>query len=178
MGIKQMLQVLAVLLAEGFEQGRVPQHCLTFQSQSRLPAGKAFATPVPDGLEFRLVPDRDYGWSITVVDPSRPQVDYLWVVSPPYQTAPQRQIGAGYNHTARQSASMPRELFYVLSAEDHKTMFDLLAVRPAPPGHTRAIIEARERLRKGRLLLNITSFEGDDDALDWITFTGEACAPR
>ena len=170
-----MKLTLAFLLCGLAQQAFGPApDCIAFKTNGRLRGGEPFVATLPSGFEFRLVPE-DGGWYIKVVSPSDPDADYMWVVTPPYRTAPQRQIGAGYGLNARESASFIRELYFVLSDEDYKTMFDLLAARR---GNTEAIINARRRLSKGTVVLKITNFEISEDVFEWVTFEGRACVPK
>ena len=154
--------------------------CVRFQSPARLPAGTPFRAVLFRGLEFRLAAD----WQVTVVPSDEPTLDYLWVVSPPLRTAPHRMIGAGYGLTARQSVGIERPLRFVLTRAEYE------AARAAIDSQQDAGITLKEleRLGRGRLTFRITDYQVRDnvtlpggatgDVLDWIAFTGEACAPR
>jgi hypothetical protein len=142
-------------------------------------AGASFTLGLFKGLEFRLTSD----WEITVVPTDQPTVDYLWVVSPPLRTAPQRQIGPGYGLSARESVTFPRDLRFVTTSDDYR------AARAAidgqlPPGE---VLDRLEDLGTGRLSLVITEYglRGERlsdgpmlETLEWISFRGEACVPK
>ena len=108
-------------------------------------------------------------------------MDYLWLVSPPLQSAPHRQIAAGYGLTARQSAVIPRPLRFVLTKADYD------AARAAIDGNSaEETLKRMDELGRGRLILKITDYQVHDvvaadgsrtDAFDWIVFTGSACVP-
>lgn len=99
----------------------------------------------------------------------------MWVVTPPFQTAPQRMIGAGYNVTAKQSAQIPRELRFVLNERGYALAALLYELEPASQ-RKRAKIRA---LGKGLLWLEFTGHElAPDGTLAWIEFQGRACVPR
>ena len=162
---------------------RAAVHCVTFQTPSRLPAGESFAAPLGNGLEFSLVSDGDTEtgghWDIRVM-PTEEAGDYVWVVSPPYQSAPHRQIGRGYNLTASQSARLsPRRLRFVTSPReyDEATKLAETAMTDARAGIT---IEHIVSKGQGTLSLWITGFgvATGKDALTWITVRGRACQPR
>lgn len=152
--------------------------CVRFQSPGQLAAGSPFRAMLMRGLEFRLSPD----WDIGVGPVDEPNMDYLWVVSPPLQVAPHRLIGPGYGLTARESARISRPLRFVLTRSDYD------AARAAitnPSGEE--TLKEMDRLGRGRLSLVITSFQVRDvprasgqaaDAFDWITFAGEACVGK
>lgn len=98
----------------------------------------------------------------------------MWVVTPPFQTAPQRMIGAGYNFTANDSVQMPRVLRFVLNDHDYALAMLLHDFQ----GSTRKLTAFRA-LGKGLLFLEFTGHQtGRDGALEWIEFRGRACVPR
>jgi len=152
--------------------------CVRFQSPARLAAGTPFRTALLRGLEFRL----SDGWDISIGPVSEPTMDYLWVVSPPLQTAPHRMIGAGYGLTARQSARIQRRLRFVLTRADYDAARAAIDLRSAED-----TLKRLDQLGRGRLSFVITDFQvrdlprvdrGQGDAFDWITFEGEACVPK
>ncbi len=153
--------------------------CVSFRSPKRLVAGAAFRVGLLHGLELRLSPGPGE-WGISVGPVAEPEVDYLWVVSPPLRTAPHRTIGAAYGVTARQSVQMWRPLRFVVTRADHD------AARAAHElSSAEETLAQLERLGRGRLSLVITDFGlrnatprysgGVSEILDWIAFTGEAC---
>lgn len=159
-------------------------NCVKFSSPGRLNAGTLFKVPVAPDLELRLRPDGDSGWQVTV-GPRRDEfADYLWVVSPPFQTAPHRVIGAAYGTTARQSAQLERRFRFVLNAADYETARKVVETEEA--GNTK--LATLNALGRGTVRLRITDFRIRDDvrnragaeidAFDWIRFAGEICVPR
>jgi len=138
-------------------------------------------------LEFRLSPhfardQKPHGWSISV-GPVAEAGDFLWVVSPPYQTAPQRIIGAGYGLTAAESVQIQRQLYFVLDQSDYDRAAAIVEREPASDTKREKIA----RLGKGSLDLSITRYKvrtniktpsGAIDGLEWIEFEGRACVPR
>lgn len=153
--------------------------CVDFETSSRLAAGESYTKPIGRGLEVRLMWDRRSAWIISVGPAGSPD-DYLWVVSPPIQTAPHLVIGEGYNVTAPQSAAMsPRRFQFVTSEQEYKDAREFLA--RLETGASGAITVADlERKGKGSLQLWITGFErGESPAgLAWIRVKGRACQPR
>lgn len=152
--------------------------CVHFSSQGRLPLGTPFSVALSGGLEFRLTSD----WDITVVPTEKPDVDYLWVVSPPLRTAPHRHIGPAYGMSARESAGFDRDLRFVITSADYRAARDAID-SDLPAGD---ILTRLEELGTGRLSLSITEFglRGErlqdgtlSETLEWISFRGEACAP-
>jgi hypothetical protein len=124
--------VLAALTAEA-PQGQMPperprasMECVAFESPAQLPRETTFRVGLPHGLELRV------DFQISVGPASEPDVDYVWLVSPPLQTAPQRVIGEAYNVTAEQSAAEPRNLRFVVTREDYRTVQQLLDRNPSP----------------------------------------------
>lgn len=151
--------------------------CVRFQSNGRLAAGTPFRADLPSGLEFRL----SEGWRISVGPKSEPDLDYLWVVSPPLQTAPHLIIGPAYGMTARESLRIERPLRFVLTKADRSAAVDAIALQ------SDETLKRLAQLGRGRLSLQITDHQIREivlpdgrpgDAFEWITFTGEACAPR
>jgi len=150
--------------------------CLSFASAGRLLSGRSYVAQLPRGLELHLRSgDDDYGWDMTVTRPGG-TTDYMWVVSPPYRTAPQRKIGPGYGLTASESASLDRDLRFVLNDLEYAAAVKIVNDEPAS-AEKMAKIEAMGR---GRLSIHVDRFalRPNAPALDWIEFTGEACVPR
>lgn len=158
--------------------------CVTFESGGRLRENEPFSALLFGGLEFRLRPEGSYGWGIAVNPAANRMVDYVWPVSPPYQTAPHLKIGPGYGLTASESVSFHRELRFTLTEEDYRVAFAAAARRPRDVNE---VLEMLHRLHTGTLTLEITGFDvrkalrfdkEEMDALSWITFRGKACRPR
>lgn len=158
--------------------------CTTFGSRGRLRENEVFSAHLVRGLELRLVPEGRYGWRIAVNPVADKLVDYVWPVSPPYQTAPHRHIGPVYGLTSTESVSFNRELRFVLTPEHYRTVFDAVTRRPMDIDE---VLAMRRRVPTGTLSIVFTGFgvrqvvtqDGTTvDALDWIAFKGEACAPR
>jgi hypothetical protein len=153
--------------------------CVVFATPAKLAAGESFTKPIGHGLEVRLKADGPRWWHISVGPIDSPE-DYLWVVSPPLQTAPHLQIGEGYNVTALQSARLsPRHFRFVTSAREFKDAraFVERAASEAGSGITAADVE---RNGKGSLEVWITAFEPgpSPESLAWISVRGRACQPR
>ena len=157
---------------------RAQSDCGRFQSPGRLAAGTPFRSPLLRGLEFRL----SAGWDISVGPAAEPTMDYLWLVSPPLQTAPHLMIGPGYGMTARESARIERPLRFVMTRADYD------AARAAID-HRRAeeTLKQLDQLGRGHLSFTITDYRIRDvtlpdgrqgDAFEWVAFKGEACVPR
>jgi hypothetical protein len=154
--------------------------CVSFASE-RLLADRSFRRPIGGGLEFRLSaePGAPGRWHVTV-GPASSTDDYLWVVSPPFRTAPHVQVGAGYNLTAIQSAQMsPRHFRFVTSRAEYAdaAAFADRATRDANAGIT---VEDIERKGRGTLVLWITAFRANPsgDSLAWVRVRARACRPR
>lgn len=159
-------------------------NCVKFSSPGRLSAGTLFKLPVAPDLELRLRPDGDSGWQVTVGPRRDGFADYLWVASPPFQTAPHRVIGAAYGLTARQSAQLERRFRFVLNAADYEAARKIIDTEEA--GETK--LAALNTLGRGTVRLRITDFRirehvrnragAEIDVFDWIRFAGEICVPR
>jgi len=170
-GWRRALAVVAAVVFSAVLAG--PRHysmnCVAFQSPDRLPAGKAFRAMLPGNLELRVDGD------IRVGPASEPFEDYLWLVSPPLQTAPQRMIGEAYNVTAAQSVSMmPRELNFVVTRADYDRVWQLFNANAPAEEYVREI----RRLRLGTLYLMVTDSSVRGPDVEWLSFWGEACVPR
>jgi hypothetical protein len=153
-------------------------HCVSFETPSRVLAGDSFTTPVGKGLEFQLRSERAGTWDIAI-GPAGAPLDYLWIASPPFQTAPHRQIGEGYNPSATESARLsPRRFRFVTTAQEYEEALALYErTRREAPSVTAQDFEKRG---KGTLELWITGYgvSDSDRALTWITVRGNACQPR
>jgi hypothetical protein len=167
------------------ENGRQQKYdCVTFKSRGRLRENEPFSAKLMRGLEVRLVAEGQYGWQIVVNPVGDKRVDYVWPVSPPYQTAPQLKLGPGYGLTAAESVGFKRELRFTLTTEDYRTAFDAAS---RGPRDTHEVEEMLRRLRTGTLALEVTGFSvrtfanpngTTEDGLAWIAFKGQACVPR
>jgi len=151
--------------------------CAPFQSPTRLAAGTPFRAALLRGLEFRL----SASWNISVGPVEEPTMDYLWLVSPPLQTAPHRMIGPGYGMSARESARIERPLRFVVTRADYDAARAAIDLQSAAE-----TLKRLDRLGRGHLSFAITDYRIRDvtlpdgrqgDAFDWITFKGEACVP-
>jgi hypothetical protein len=140
-----------------------------------------FVAELPVGLELKLRPEADFGWRITVGRPGG-TVDYVWVVSPPFQTAPHLQLGPVYGLSARESMAFVRELRFVLTDEAYEAALKIYKEVVASPDKVGRL----EQLGKGRLTIDVVKFGIRpsaravplSEALDWIEFKGEACVPK
>ena len=152
--------------------------CVEFATVDPLKAGESFTAPVGDDLEFRLKAwERDAVWLI-LLGPKNSALDYLWIASPPFRTAPHRQLGSGYGLTAGQSVRMtPRRLRFVTSDAAYNrglAMYES-ARSDAPIPFQASDFEA---LGTGTLEVWITGFELAGEELAWIKVKGKACVPR
>jgi hypothetical protein len=180
-------QLFGLLLSVASQLSASDRECVTFWSHGRLQHGLGFSAPLPRGLELRLSPERaadnlSYSWNILVKEPAGTD-DFLWVVSPPFQTAPHRMIGAGYGLTARESVQIQRGFRFVLNQAAYEEAVQIVQTEPAVP----AKLAKLERLGQGILALRITAYElregikrwhGTHDGLEWIEFDGGACVPQ
>jgi pimeloyl-ACP methyl ester carboxylesterase len=147
--------------------------CVDFSSRGRLKADVPFEVRLPRGMVLRLRPERAT-WGIDVSPESRPRDDYMSVVSPPFQTAPQMMIGAGYGVTAAQSVQIDRELRFAINERDY-AFARLLHDVPA----SEMKMAKFRALGKGLLHLAFASHKvAADGTLEWIQFRGRACVPR
>ena len=152
--------------------------CASFET-GRLTSGASFIRPIGHGLEVRLrAKNGDPGtWDISV-GPVGSKMDYLWVASPPYQTAPHLTIGSGYGGRPVDSARFsPRHLRFVTSKVEYDRA--RAAVDRALHGSTVVSVKELQRLGHGRLDLSIRDFAVNPSSgqLDWIRVTGRACRP-
>ena len=174
---------IAVLVAVVQALGNTAD-CIALSSAGRLARGESFSVPVGRGLEFRLLADGAGGlWRIVIGPTGDKSQDFLWVVSPPFRTAPQLMIGNSYGYSAKQSVQIPRDLRFVLIEGDYREALQIVQTQLASPEKLAAL----ERLGKGSLTLKviayglsegITTTDGEADGLDWIEFEGLACVPH
>jgi hypothetical protein len=153
--------------------------CVDFATGDRLQAGQPFSAPLERGLEFRLTPwERDAVWLI-LLGPKNSPVDYVWIASPPFRTAPHRQIGAGYGLTSEQSVRMtPRRFRFVTSDTAYERGLAAYARARSHPDAVPWETGDFEALGEGTLEVSITGFEMAGAELAWITVNGRACLPR
>lgn len=167
--------------AQRTEVSRAAETCVTLVSKGRLIYDTPFVAELPAGLELRLRPEADFGWHVTVGRPGG-MVDYVWVVSPPFQTAPHRQLGPVYGLSARESMAFVRELRFVLTDDAYEAALKIVQEEVASPDKLAKL----EQLGKGRLTIDVVKFGIRpsaravplSEALDWIEFKGEACVPK
>lgn len=163
--------------------------CVRFKSPGRLLSGTDFRVALPRVLEFQLKADRawNFGWRLRVTLRGD-ETDYMWVVTPPFHTAPHLFLGASYGVTTRESVQFERNHRFVLTREDYDRALKIY--EDWSTGRTDADV-SRDRLgqlRTGTLRLTITNYsiakrvrvtDGVEiDALEWIEFEGDACVPR
>lgn len=159
-------------------QERVKENCVTLESGGRLRRGASFRRGLSPGLEFRLTATKDGppGWRISV-GPVDEAEDYLWLVSPPLQTAPHLVVGAAYGMSAHESATLtPRRSRFVLTRVEYDRVLGMIETARITPTTAAEL----ERMGKGTLLFRITGFEltPDGEALQWIEFNAVACVPQ
>jgi hypothetical protein len=177
--------VIPLLLAAATVGARARADCVTFRSTERLPAETAFSVRLPHRLSLRLVPQRKHGpmlsgvWKIEV-NPPEGITDFIWPVSPPFQTAPHLYIGETYGWTAQESVGVERQLRFVVDENDYEAA--AAAAQRRDPGEVERSIA---QFGKGTLRLVVTGFSVAHASngtphvpLEWITFRGEACVPR
>lgn len=156
----------------------VAPNCVRFTT-GRLGQGQSFRQAIGGGLEARLRAEGRFGWHISV-GPSGSPDDYLWVVSPPFRTAPHLSIGPTYGWTASQSAKLsPRKLRFVTSAREYQQAKQLVERATGEPGAP-ITVDDIERRGRGSLELTIVEFKETEAgrALAWVRVDGTACRPR
>ncbi|GMV23266.1 MAG: hypothetical protein AMXMBFR57_32150 [Acidimicrobiia bacterium] len=178
-----MATSLVGLLPTGVAQAQAGgRDCVRFESSGRLQAGAPFRADLQLGLELRLLPERGWpAWNISVGPKGNVDLDYLWVASPPLQTAPHRVIGPAYGMTVSDSLRIERPLRFVLTESDHTAAIAAIELQSAET------LRRLDLLGKGHLTLQITGHQIREhiledgrrvDAFEWITFSVEACVPK
>jgi hypothetical protein len=148
--------------------------CVDISSRGRLRSDSEFAGRLPRGLELHLSPGEIAGWDLSITRKGS-RDDFMWVVTPPFRTAPQRMIGAGYGMTAAQSVQFDRELRFVLNQRDYNAALKVYESELA----SESKMAKFRALGKGLLMLRFTGHKtAADGSLEWIEFTGRACVPR
>jgi hypothetical protein len=113
--------------------------------------------------------------------------DFLWIVSPPYRTAPHLYIGAGYNLTAHESLTMgARDFHFVINQRDYdEALMFYESFNGASIDRSMQLVQQIKRLGKGTLNLAIVDFQVRrrqdrtfTNVIDSITFKATACIPR
>jgi hypothetical protein len=140
--------------------------CIQFQSD-KLPEGKPFRVPIMRGLELRM----DVNAPTRVGPKEQPDTDYLWIVSPPLQYAPQLYLGPSYDIPAeRIRVGKWEPLFFVLNQADYDTVYRAVYERGLSGTD---YFRLREQLPLGRVTITVTEY-----SWAWASFNGEACAPK
>jgi hypothetical protein len=154
-----------------------PDRCVSFAS-GRVQADQSFIHPIGGGLEFRLSAERGGrgAWHLAV-GPVATVDDYLWVVSPPFRSAPHLWLGAAWHVTATQSAQhTPRYLRFVTSRARYK---DAAAFADRAMRGTNAGSTVEDIVRKGRGTLEFRVIDyrtnSSGDGLAWVRVGGRAC---
>jgi HEAT repeats len=145
--------------------------CVDFETPPRLATGASFKAPIGSGLEFMLSAEAPGGWAISV-GPIGSLDDYLWIVSPPFRTAPHRYIG-----TEESSPGFsPRRFQFVTSKTEYERAAALVDIATRNPGKGIGIKDI-EQAGRGSLLLSITDSgrNAADGSLEWIAVRGRAC---
>jgi hypothetical protein len=148
--------------------------CVAFETPPRLDAGTSFTTSIGSGLEFRLTASQNV-WNISA-GPAETGEDYLWIVSPPLQTAPHRQIGAGYGLTAAQNVGVSSRTFrFATSRQEYQRAAKLVEAATTNPGSGIGVKDI-EQAGRGILQIWITgSGMNTEGTLEWIAVRGRAC---
>ena len=172
--------LLLTLKLEAAQSPPVRETCVDIRPAGRLKTGDSFRAVIAGSLEFRLTAAPDAPRWVVSVGPPGTVDDYLWLVSPPLQTAPHLVIGAAYHHSAAESAQLtPRRFQFVLTREEYERVRGMIE-RNGKDRTFELTAEELERMGRGRLMLTITGFSLREprDVLDWITFEARACVPR
>jgi hypothetical protein len=159
--------------------------CIDFASDGPLKPGTAFQYPLPGGLQFRLTPEENPAltqWYLSVV-PQEGTPDFLWIASPPWQTAPQLAVGATYGLNLRESLATGRSLQFVLNASDYA---EALALHDrVSKQQSDEVMNQILALGKGRLYFHVTGYEArkkpdgsDSNLLDSVEFRAVVCVPN
>ena len=156
-----------------FAIAQMEAECRRFGAD-QLPAGRPFSAPLPGGLDARLTVSAG-GWQIAVGPRDTRNADYLAPVSPPYRSPLHLRLGPGYGLTAVDSLQIARrELRFALNAHDAQRARDIASAALVGDMHRWKDLD---RLIAGTLTLRITDWLADDDAVQWISFSAEACVP-
>jgi len=150
--------------------------CVHFAS-GRIAAGQPYVAPLQPTLDFVLGDNRYGGWTINVMSRANHTVDYVEIVSPPLQLRPHLEIGQSYGRSLRESLMFsPRRLRFVTNEVDPERAEAALAAYRAGEADN---LDALDRLPLGRLTVWITGFKlRSENAIDWITVSGESCVPQ
>ena len=162
-----------LLLATLSSVAQPESDCVQFGSK-RLSAGSSFTYALPLGLEFRI-PSVGNGWRIVVGPQDDRAADFLAPVSPPFRSAPHLAIGSAYGVPAHESIAVtPRRLRFVLSRHDAQVARDIGAAALLGDMHR---WKELDKLRTGTVTVHITDGEADEEVVEWVAFSAEACVP-
>ena len=147
--------------------------CVQFGAQ-RLVGGSSFSYSLPLGLEFRLS-RAGPAWRIVVGPRDDPDADFLAPVSPPFRASPHLVIGTAYGVPAHDSVRVTlRRLRFVVNRHDAQQARDIASA--ALVGDLQRLKDL-DKLAAGRLTIQIVDADADEEVVNWIAFTAEACLP-
>lgn len=159
---------------QGAESVDARLECVDFETPPRLVSGASYRAPIGNDLEFRLSAEAPGGWAISV-GPIGSLDDYLWIVSPPFRTAPHRYIG-----TEESSPRLsPRRFQFVTSKTEYERAAALVDIATRNPGKGIGVKDI-EQAGRGTLQLWITDsgVNQADGSLEWIAVRGRACVAQ
>ena len=164
---------LGLLLATLSAAAQPEPECVQFGA-TRLVEGSSFSYSLPLGLEFRLS-RAGPTWRIVVGPRDDPGADFLAPVSPPFRSSPHLVIGAAYGVPAHDSVRVtPRRLRFVANRRDAQQARDIASA--ALVGDLQRLKDL-DKLAAGRLTIQIVDADADEEVVNWIAFTAEACLP-
>lgn len=110
--------------------------------------GQFYQKELPDGLVFRLVPsvpENPSGWTIEIGPKDHGDVDFLWVVTPPYRFWNPRYIDVSYGMSAREAIGIDqRDFSFVTNDSDFQSAAHAVETLLWPYTHSRRDIEKAE----------------------------------
>jgi len=195
LGLKQLTAgVLLTLCTAPFAAAQASKRCISVASGERVSRGESLHREFPGGLELRLnayeltSPPSGVNanaWTIEVGPSNDPRTDYMWIVTPPWGTAPHRIVGAGYNTSTRESLMFsPRDFRFVLNASDYEQARKYRDEVRTSTTRVEESLRQLQRLGKGTVTFRITGSSvqtGADgretDFIDWFEFNANICVP-
>ena len=146
--------------------------------------GQDFEREFGSGLLFRLRASKDPqtpGWTIEVRPraETNPEVEFSWVVTPPYRFFNPRYLEMSYGMSARQIVEMnPREFNFVLNRADYDSGAEAVKKLLWPYGIADAELD-----RAGKILGELPTCRGTlrildsrvGESIEWLKFQVELC---
>jgi len=184
-----VLGVVELLVAAPVSARRPPA-CRHAAFTATVEAGDRFQKQIGGDLVFHLEPERlgsdgvQNGWRMTISSPRSPEKDHIAPVNVPLRLNPVQDFGPGYGDT-KASLSRPHDVRFILDDRDYDRIHPLWTnalwpySAPRPERAADEYVSALTRLRMGRLVVTVLSWETepDTDSIRRMRFRADVTTP-